>query len=132
MGSGSVIISVPFLKVNDRIYIIKDCDKMNKQASNSLLKFLEEPVPGIIAILMTNHIGKLLDTIISRCQLIRLHRVVSLNANSALENLALISCDSTDQVDGAGFRGSSFKWEGNYRAGGTYQLYAAERFASSI
>lgn len=81
-----------------RIYIIKDCDKMNKQASNSLLKFLEEPVPGIIAILMTNHIGKLLDTIISRCQLIRLHRVVSLNANSALENLALISCDSTDQV----------------------------------
>lgn len=82
-----------------RIYIIKDCDKMNKQASNSLLKFLEEPVPGIIAILMTNHIGKLLDTIISRCQLIRLNRVISLKNNNTLENLALISCDSTDKIN---------------------------------
>ena len=36
---------------NYRVYIIKDCDKMNKQASNCLLKFLEEPVQGIIAIL---------------------------------------------------------------------------------
>lgn len=81
-----------------RIYIIKDCDKMNKQASNSILKFLEEPVPGIIAILMTNQIGKLLNTIVSRCQLIRLNRIVSLKDNNALENLALTFCDSTDKV----------------------------------
>ena len=32
-------------------------------------------------------------------------------------------------LDGAGFRGSSFKREGDYRAGGTCQLYAAERLS---
>lgn len=79
---------------NYRIYVIKDCDKMNKQASNSLLKFLEEPVPGIIAILLTNHFNKLLTTIVSRCQIIRLNNVISIKSNSTLENFALVTCDS--------------------------------------
>lgn len=77
-----------------RIYIIKDCDKMNKQASNCLLKFLEEPVPGVIAILVTNNFSKILSTIVSRCQIIRLNNVISLKNNSTLENLALVSCDN--------------------------------------
>ena len=81
-----------------RIYIIKDCDKMNKQASNCLLKFLEEPVPGIIAILVTNNFSKLLSTIISRCQIIRFNNILSLTSNSTLENLALISCDNKKAV----------------------------------
>ena len=40
-----------------RIYIIKDCEKMRPEAANSMLKFLEEPESGIIAILMTNNIN---------------------------------------------------------------------------
>lgn len=56
-----------------RFYIIKECDKMNMQSSNSILKFLEEPEMNIIAILMTNNINQLLDTIVSRCQIIRLN-----------------------------------------------------------
>lgn len=83
---------------NYRIYVIKDCDKMNKQAANSLLKFLEEPVPGVIAILLTNHFNKLLSTIVSRCQIIRLNNIVSLKNNSALENLALVVCDNKEAV----------------------------------
>ena len=79
---------------NYRIYIIKDCDKMNKQAANCLLKFLEEPVPGIIAILLTNNFNKILSTIISRCQIIRLNNIVSLKSNSTLENFALVCCDN--------------------------------------
>ena len=81
---------------NYRIYIIKDCDKMNKQASNCLLKFLEEPNPGIIAILVTNNFSKLLTTIVSRCQVIRLNNIVSLKSNSTLENFALINTDNKD------------------------------------
>jgi len=77
-----------------RIYIIKDCDKMNKQASNCLLKFLEEPVPGIIAILLTNNFNKILSTIVSRCQIIRFNNVVSLEINNTLENFALVCCDN--------------------------------------
>lgn len=75
---------------NYRVYIIKDCDKMNKQASNCLLKFLEEPVPGIVAILVTNHFSKVLSTIVSRCQLIRLNHVYSFEKTSAFENFALL------------------------------------------
>ena len=81
-----------------RIYIIKDCDKMNKQSSNCLLKFLEEPVSGIIAILLTNNFSKILSTIVSRCQVIRLNNVVSLSNNSTLENFALVSCDTKSSI----------------------------------
>ena len=81
-----------------RIYVIKDCDKMNKQAANCLLKFLEEPVDGIIAILITNNFSKLLSTIVSRCQVIRLNNVVTLQGSSTLENLALVSCDNKEAI----------------------------------
>ena len=45
---------------------------MNDSASNSLLKFIEEPMEGIYAILITTNKNQLLETIISRCQLIEL------------------------------------------------------------
>lgn len=51
-----------------RIYIILECEKLNKQAANSILKFLEEPNDGIIALLVTNNKDLVLDTIKSRCQ----------------------------------------------------------------
>ncbi len=51
-----------------RIYIILECEKLNKQAANSILKFLEEPNDDIIALLVTNNKDLVLDTIKSRCQ----------------------------------------------------------------
>lgn len=53
---------------NPRIYWIKQADKLNKQAANSLLKFLEEPDGNIIAILEVDNRYKVLETIRSRCQ----------------------------------------------------------------
>lgn len=82
-----------------RIYIIKDCDKMNKQASNSLLKFLEEPEEGIIAILLTNSINKVLKTIVSRCQLITLAKDRHFNSDSTLKNFAYSFCSSQEEID---------------------------------
>lgn len=55
---------------NKKIYIIRSAEKMNVQTANSILKFLEEPVDDIIAILITDNINMLLPTIISRCQVI--------------------------------------------------------------
>lgn len=55
-----------------RIYIVKEAEKLNTAAANSILKFLEEPEEGIIAILVTDNLYQLLDTIISRCQIISL------------------------------------------------------------
>ena len=53
-----------------RIYIIKNCDRMNGQAANSLLKFLEEPVDNIYAFLITDNVNRVLKTIVSRCQIL--------------------------------------------------------------
>ena len=53
-----------------KIVLIVDADQLNEAASNCLLKILEEPTNGIF-ILLTSRINTLLDTIISRCQLIR-------------------------------------------------------------
>lgn len=55
-----------------RIYVIYDADKLNKQAANSLLKFLEEPEENIIGILVADNRYKVLETIRSRCQILSL------------------------------------------------------------
>ncbi len=57
---------------NKKIYIINGAEKLNTTAANSILKFLEEPAKGIIAILITNNIYSVLETIKSRCQIIKL------------------------------------------------------------
>lgn len=62
--------SMTSIEKGPQIYIIKEADKMNSAAANSLLKFLEEPAPNHYAILLTNNHKKILDTIISRTQYI--------------------------------------------------------------
>lgn len=56
-----------------RVYIINHAEKMNASAANSILKFLEEPEPNIIAILIADNRYQLLDTIVSRCQVVSFH-----------------------------------------------------------
>ena len=53
-----------------KIVLISDAHLLNEAASNCLLKTLEEPSNGIF-ILLTSNLNLLLDTIISRCQLVR-------------------------------------------------------------
>lgn len=60
------------VEANKKVYIINNAESLNVQASNSILKFIEEPEDGIIAILITNNIYQLLPTIVSRCQIISL------------------------------------------------------------
>lgn len=64
--------STKSLEGTRKIYIINKADRLNLSSSNSILKFLEEPEENIIAILVTNNIYSLLDTIVSRCQIIKL------------------------------------------------------------
>lgn len=79
-----------------KIYIIKSAEKMNLQSSNSILKFLEEPVDNIIAVLIVNNINLLLPTIISRCQVIKLNR--NSFFDSYLENFSNLIKDSKYDV----------------------------------
>lgn len=63
------------------IYIIKNAELLNRSSANTILKFLEEPSPNIIAILLTNNIYNCLDTIISRCQVLSLIKEEKINNN---------------------------------------------------
>ena len=67
---------------NKKIYIIKNADKMNLYASNTLLKFLEEPNDNIVGILLTDNKYKLLPTIVSRCQCLSLIDYYDLDLNN--------------------------------------------------
>jgi len=68
-----------------KIILILDAHLLNEAASNCLLKTLEEPNNGIF-ILLTSKLNLLLDTIISRCQLVRFRSFSSEQINSLLKD----------------------------------------------
>ncbi|HKM02902.1 MAG TPA: hypothetical protein VJZ31_03145 [Bacilli bacterium] len=55
-------------KAGKLIYVIHKVEKMTPEAINSLLKFLEEPNPGVYAFLTTENEARVLPTILSRVQ----------------------------------------------------------------
>ena len=64
---------------NKRIYIIEECEKMNQSSANTILKFLEEPEDDVIAILIADNRYHVIETIISRCQIISLKDSFKIN-----------------------------------------------------
>jgi DNA polymerase-3 subunit delta' len=53
------------------VAILDDADDLNEEASNAFLKTLEEPPPGAVLILIGTSPQLQLETIISRCQVVR-------------------------------------------------------------
>lgn len=62
-----------------RFYIIEFAENLNKSSANSILKFLEEPDNNIVALLITKNINMVIDTIVSRCQILSLKNVTNTN-----------------------------------------------------
>jgi DNA polymerase-3 subunit delta' len=54
-----------------KVAIVDDVDDMNDEAANAFLKTLEEPPPGAVLILIGSSPELQLQTIVSRCQVIR-------------------------------------------------------------
>jgi DNA polymerase-3 subunit delta' len=50
-----------------KVFIIREADRMGEEASNALLKTLEEPPPESLLVLTTPEESDLLPTIVSRC-----------------------------------------------------------------
>ncbi len=55
-----------------KVVIVSGADRMNVQAQNAFLKTLEEPPARSVILLLSTEPQRLLDTIISRCQRLRL------------------------------------------------------------
>jgi len=55
-------------KSNYKVFIIDESHQLTKEASNALLKTLEEPPGHAIFVLATTEVHKMIPTIISRCQ----------------------------------------------------------------
>jgi DNA polymerase III gamma/tau subunit len=54
-----------------RVFIIDDADRMTEDAPQAILKFLEEPAPGTVIILVLSRARAVPATVISRCQIVR-------------------------------------------------------------
>ena len=67
-----------------RMAIIKDADRLGHEASNALLKTLEEPAKTSIIILLSSDL-KQIATILSRCQVIRFSDKTEINFEQASE-----------------------------------------------
>lgn len=69
-----------------KVYIIDKAEKMTTEASNCLLKTIEEPPCYAIIILICSKIDPILLTIISRCQIVNFGLVNSLKIKEILLN----------------------------------------------
>jgi len=83
-----------------KTYIIDECHQLTQEASNALLKTLEEPPSRVIFILCTTDFSKVLPTIASRCQIFEFKKIsfkeiknylqeISEKENVKIENSAL-------------------------------------------
>ncbi len=75
------------------VYIIHHVENMNRESINALLKFLEEPKDNIFAFLTTENETKVLPTILSRCQHLKL---LPVEKNSIIQNVINQGIDSLD------------------------------------
>jgi len=70
-----------------KVYIIDEVHMLTKEASNALLKTLEEPPPHVIFVLATTEVHKVLPTILSRCQRFDFRRISQADIASKLSHI---------------------------------------------
>ncbi len=70
-----------------KVYIIDEVHMLTKEASNALLKTLEEPPPHVIFILATTEAHKVLPTVLSRCQRFDFRRISQTDIVSKLTRI---------------------------------------------
>lgn len=86
-----------------RVALLVEAQRMNEEASNALLKSLEEPAPGNVAILTSSAPTRLLPTIRSRCSVLRLSGVPQPDIERELaRRLSLSATDSRLRASACG------------------------------
>ena len=79
-----------------KIYIIEQADLLTVQAQNALLKNIEEPPSYVIFILLTRNAEILLETIRSRCVILRLRNIKNSLVKKYLTERLNVSRDRVD------------------------------------
>jgi DNA polymerase III subunit delta' len=74
----------PF-EASRRIFVLERVDMLNDQAANRMLKTLEEPAAFVHLILLTDALGRVMETVVSRCQLVRFEPLPAARIAAALE-----------------------------------------------
>jgi DNA polymerase-3 subunit delta' len=90
-----------------KVYIIDPADRMSEEASNAVLKVLEEPPPHVVLILVSSEPASLLPTIVSRCQQVAFHLVGTRAIEGKLRELGL---DPQDAAAIARLSGGRIAW----------------------
>ncbi len=60
--------SLPPYEGRWKVLLVEHADRMTVEAANRILKTLEEPSPQVVWMLLAEYEGRLLDTVVSRCQ----------------------------------------------------------------
>jgi len=82
-------INIVPVKSRYKVYILDECHQLTKEASNALLKTLEEPPDHCIFILCTTEHQKVLPTITSRCQQFEFKKLTINQITGKLEEICL-------------------------------------------
>ena len=69
-----------------RVFVLERVETMNDEVANRMLKTLEEPAPFVHLILLTEAVGQMLETVISRCQLVRFDALPAERIAAGLES----------------------------------------------
>ncbi len=77
IGVNDVRAAIRFLRLTPgegvwRVLIVDGADAMNPNAQNAILKLLEEPPPNVLILLVVHRPTLLLETVRSRCRMLRL------------------------------------------------------------
>lgn len=72
-----------------KVFIIEGAETLTGSAANSLLKFIEEPGPGVYIFLLTPNKNAVLQTVQSRCQVIELRPLPSEMVKEQLQEVGV-------------------------------------------
>ena len=84
-----------------RVFIVDEADRMTGEAPQAFLKFLEEPPPGTVIVLVLPGVRAVPATVISRCQVVRFQARDAGRAAAVVgEALALVQAARADGAPG--------------------------------
>ena len=84
-----------------RVFILDEAERMTGEAPEAFLKFLEEPPPGTVVVLVLPGVRAVPATVISRCQIVRFRARQSSRAADAVgEALALLQAARAEGAPG--------------------------------